>query len=297
MAAHLFGYVSEVTEAQLQRADYKDVESGAIVGQAGVEQAYNRLLMGTEGNKTVVVNSLGREIDVVKALSYDPKEGQRLQLTIDADVQKAAEDGFTHSASTAPPSSSIRATARCSRCQRAAAYDPNTFAAGIDRATWASLIERRAEAAVESRAAGHLFARVDLQDGRRPRRARGRRHHAGLPGALHRRRDASTAGTSSAGRRAGTASIDLRHAIEQSCDVYFYTVGNMLGVDRIHKWATLLGLGDGVGIDLPNELKGLVPSTEWKRGRQRREVVRRRDDLGRDRPGTGVGDADVAGGV
>ncbi len=63
----------------------------------------------------------------------------------------------------------------------------------------------------------------------------------------------------------GHGSIDLRHAIEQSCDVYFYTVANMVGVDKINKWATLLGLGVKSGIDLPNELAGLVPSTEWKR--------------------------------
>ena len=65
--------------------------------------------------------------------------------------------------------------------------------------------------------------------------------------------------------RAATASIDLRHAIEQSCDVYFYTVANMVGVDKINKWATALGLGVKSGIDLPNEVQGLVPSTEWKR--------------------------------
>jgi penicillin-binding protein 2 len=57
----------------------------------------------------------------------------------------------------------------------------------------------------------------------------------------------------------------MRHAIEKSCNVYFYTLGNMLGVDRIHKWASLLGLGERNNIDLPNEVRGLVPSTEWKR--------------------------------
>jgi hypothetical protein len=65
--------------------------------------------------------------------------------------------------------------------------------------------------------------------------------------------------------KGGHGSVDMRHAIEKSCNVYFYTLGNMLGVDRIHKWATLLGLGERSGIDLPNELKGLVPSTEWKK--------------------------------
>src|SRR6185436_12729557 len=60
---------------------------------------------------------------------------------------------------------------------------------------------------------------------------------------------------------------DLRHAIEQSCNVFFYTVGNMTGIDKIHKWATLLGLGEKSGIDLPNEVQGLVPSQEWKKAR------------------------------
>jgi penicillin-binding protein 2 len=63
----------------------------------------------------------------------------------------------------------------------------------------------------------------------------------------------------------GHGTMDLRHAIEQSCNVYFYTVGNMTGIDRIHKWASLLGLGEKSFIDLPNEVQGLVPSTEWKR--------------------------------
>ena len=65
-------------------------------------------------------------------------------------------------------------------------------------------------------------------------------------------------------KKGGHGVVDLRHAIEQSCDVYFYTVGNMLGVDRINKWATLLGLGVKSNIDLPNEVTGLVPSTQWK---------------------------------
>src|SRR5207248_9503431 len=65
----------------------------------------------------------------------------------------------------------------------------------------------------------------------------------------------------------GHGVMDLRHAIEHSCNVYFYTIGNMTGIDKIHKWATLLGLGEKTGIDLPNEMQGLVPSPEWKQAR------------------------------
>jgi penicillin-binding protein 2 len=63
--------------------------------------------------------------------------------------------------------------------------------------------------------------------------------------------------------------MDLRHAIEQSCNVYFYTIGNMTGIDKIHKWATRLGLGEKSGIDLPNEVQGLVPSPGWKQEKHR----------------------------
>ena len=96
--------------------------------------------------------------------------------------------------------------------------------------------------------------------------------------------------------KGGHGVVDMRHAIEKSCNVYFYTLGNMLGVDRMHKWATRLGLGVKSGIDLPNEIEGIMPSTEWKRKRYNEKWYAGRDDLGGDRAGPGVGDADLAGG-
>src|SRR5438094_5517092 len=93
MAAHLFGYVGEVNDAQVAEAE--NLKSGDIVGQSGVEKTYNTLLMGEDGAKRVVVNSVGREI---RTLEEDPPtEGKRLQLTIDYDVQKAIEDGIAAS--------------------------------------------------------------------------------------------------------------------------------------------------------------------------------------------------------
>ena len=94
--------------------------------------------------------------------------------------------------------------------------------------------------------------------------------------------------------KGGHGSVDMRHAIEKSCNTYFYTLGKMLEVDRIHKWASLLGLGERSGVDLPGELKGLVPSTEWKRQAMGERVVSRRNDLGVDRPGIGQRHADLA---
>ncbi len=92
MAAHLFGYVSEASEADLAKPEYAGAEPGSMVGKAGVEQAYNKLLMGKDGDRLVVVNSRGREMEV--ASRQPPVEGRRVQLTIDADVQRATEEGF-----------------------------------------------------------------------------------------------------------------------------------------------------------------------------------------------------------
>ncbi len=262
MAAHLFGYVGEVSEPSSSEPDYEGVEPGSIVGQAGVELAYNKLLMGTDGSKTVVVNSVGREIgQPLPDASVPAAKGDALQLTIDADVQKATEDGFDASgfngAAVVLDPRNGEVLAFTSR----PAYDPNAFAGGNRSRDVGGAEHRRAEAAAEPRAPGPLLAGLDVQDGGRAGRARGRRHHAGLP------RSSAAAAQTFYGRffkcwkKGGHGSVDLRHAIEQSCDVFFYTVGNMLGVDRINKWATLFGLGVKSGIDLPNEVQGLVPST------------------------------------
>ena len=243
------------------------LKSGDLVGQAGIEKTYNPLLMGQDGAKVVVVNSLGREIRTLEEVP--PTEGKRLQLTIDYDLQKAVEDAFAASRSARLTNAGAAVvldpnTGEVLAFTSQPAYDPNAFAAGIDRATWASLNTDEPASAERPRGAGTLLAGIDVQDGGGAGGARGGRHHARLPRELRAAAQTSTAASSSAGRKAGHGSIDMRHAIEQSCDVYFYTVGNMLGVDKINKWATLLGLGVKSGIDLPNEVAGLVPSTQWK---------------------------------
>ncbi len=262
MAAHLFGYVTEVTEAQLQRPEYQGVESGDLVGQAGIEQAYNKILMGAEGNRAVVVNSLGREIQELD--KQDPVEGQRLQLTIDADLQKATDDAFTASGFNGAAVVLDPRTGAVLSFTSRPAYDPNAFASGIDRATWAALntdeLRPLQNRALQGRySPGSTFKMA-----------------VGLAGLeegvitpsfqVHCSGGATFYGHRfGCWKKGGHGTVDLRHAIEQSCDVYFYTVGNMLGVDRINKWATLFGLGVKSNIDLPNELVGLVPSTEWKK--------------------------------
>jgi len=260
LAAHLFGYVGEVSDKDVSEGD--KLKSGDIVGQAGIEKVYNALLMGDDGARRVVVNSVGREIRTLE--EDDPTEGKRLQLTIDYDVQKAVEDAFKATPFNGaavvldPKDGGVLAFASLP------AYDPNAFASGIDRATWASLntdeLRPLNDRAIQGRySPGSTFKMAvglaGLEEGViTPEFRVSCAGHANFYG-----RDFKC------WKKGGHGSVDLRRAIEQSCDVYFYTVGNMVGVDKINKWATLLGLGVKSGIDLPNEVQGLVPSTEWKR--------------------------------
>jgi penicillin-binding protein 2 len=269
MAAHLFGYVGEVTETQLQRAEYSDLNAGAIIGQAGIEQSYNHLLMGSEGVRNVIVNSRGREIE--KLNEEPPDQGTPLKLTIDADLQKAAQDGFRHfgMVNSGEPYNGAAVvldprSGEVLSLLSLPAYDPNKFAIGMDRATWASLMTDR-KLPLQNRALqgtyspGSTFkivvAAAALEEG------------IATPDFTVN----CTGGkffytrTFMCHKRGGHGVVDMRRAIEQSCNVYFYTLGQMLGVDRIHKWASALGLGEINGIDLPNEVSGLVPSEEWKR--------------------------------
>jgi len=269
MAAHLFGYVGEVSEEQV--AATEALKSGDIVGQAGIEKVYNATLMGEDGAKRVVVNSVGREIRTLE--EEPPTEGKRLQLTIDYDVQKAIEDAF-QSAEDADLSNAGAAlaidpnTGDVLGFMSRPAYDPNAFASGIDRQTWAAL-NTDAQRPLQNRAIqgryppGSTFkmaiAAAALEEGIIspdfkvfcPGHANfyGREFHCWM------------------NNRGGHGTVDMRRAIKESCDVYFYTVANMLDIDKINKWATALGLGVLTGIDLPNEAKGLVPSREWKQER------------------------------
>ncbi len=263
LAAHLFGYVGEATDAQVES---QDVSSGDIVGQSGIERVYNQHLMGQDGARRVVVNSVGREIRTLEEIP--PTEGRRLQLTIDYDVQKAAEDGFKAAGYNGAAVALDPRTGEVLAFTSLPAYDPNAFAAGIDRQTWAALntdeLRPLQDRAIQGRySPGSTFkmavALAALEEG------------VITPDfQVH-----CSGGANFYGRffkcwkPGGHGTVNLSRAIEQSCDVFFYTVGNMAGVDRINKWAMLLGLGVKSGIDLPNEVQGLVPSTQWKRERMK----------------------------
>jgi penicillin-binding protein 2 len=262
LAAHLFGYVGEASDTQV--AANNTVKSGDIIGQAGLEKTHNDLLMGTSGLRTVVVNSTGREMKELDQIK--PVEGRRVKLTIDYDLQKAAEEGFKALGYQGAAVVLDPRNGEVLTFVSLPAYDPNRFAAGIDRATWAALNTDRLRPlqnrAIQGRySPGSTFkiavATAALEEGVATPDFR-----------VH-----CSGGAVFYGRyfkchlKGGHGTVDMRHALEKSCNVYFYTLGNMLGVDRMHKWATRLGLGVRTGIDLPNEVQGIMPSTAWKKAR------------------------------
>jgi len=263
VAAHILGYVGEVSEAQMATPEFEGVRRGAIVGKSGIERNYNRLLMGRDGARRVVVDNVGREIRVLDERL--PLEGRQIQLTLDYDLQEAAEDafgdaGFNGSAVFLDPRSG-EILALVSR----PAYDPNVFARGIDSETWGRLNRDRLRPlnhrALQGRySPGSTFkvamAVAALEEGVVTPdfrvACRGGRF-------VHRRffRCHSTHG-----------SVDMREALEKSCNSYFYALGEKMEIDQIHKWGTALGLGELSGVDLPHEVRGLMPSTAWKRDRR-----------------------------
>ncbi|MDP1568813.1 MAG: penicillin-binding protein 2, partial [Vicinamibacterales bacterium] len=261
LAAHLIGYVGEANDTQVAE---DGVASGAIVGQSGIERVYNRMLMGEDGARRVVVNSLGREIREIDELP--PQEGGRLQLTIDFDMQRAAEEAFraydrAGSAIVLDPR-----TGEVLTFVSLPAYDPNAFATGIDRAAWQALNTDRLRPlqnrAIQGRySPGSTYkivvATAALEEGVTTPTERiycpGGGNFYGRFFRCHLAR--------------GHGYVSLREALEKSCNTYFYTMGDRLGIDRLHKWSNLLGLAGLSGIDLPNEVESIVPSSAWKRER------------------------------
>lgn len=259
LAAHSFGYVGEITDEQLLLARHDGLRQGAIIGHAGIEHAYNHLLMGTDGARHVVVNSVGREIETLS--EEQPTEGARLRLTIDYDLQEAAEEGFGAAGFNGAAVVLDPRTGDVLSLVSLPSYNPNAFATGVDEETWAALNdeERRPlyNRALQGRySPGSTFkiamAIAALEEGViDPEDRIMCRGGGAFYGRFYR-------------CHSSHGSVALEEALEKSCNTYFYTLGAELDVDQIHKWATALGLGELTRVDLPHEVRGLVPSRQWK---------------------------------
>src|SRR5579872_3101742 len=259
--AHLIGYVGEVSDEDLNSPEYELYQPGAVVGKSGVEQFYNDILIGKDGSRRALVNSHGKEVG---RLSTDPAvPGHSLKLTIDLDVQIAAEEalGDRNGAVVAMDPHTGEILAMVSR----PTFDPNAFSVRISNKDWNALVTDPSKPllnkAIQAQLApGSVFKIImsvaGIQEGI------AQNLHVNCPGGATFYGRYFKCWVTSEHRTHGA--VDLAKGIYQSCDVFFYTLAEKLGIDRIAKYAHALGLGQKTGIDLPQEVSGVMPSEEWK---------------------------------
>ncbi len=256
--AHLIGYVGEVSEEDLNSPQYEAYQPGAVVGKSGVEQFYNDILMGKDGSRRALVNSHGKEVG---RLSTEPAvAGQNLKLTIDLDIQMAAEqalEGYSGAIVAMDPLTG-EILAMVSR----PAFDPNAFSVRITNKEWNALVSDPEKPllnkAIQSQLApGSVFKIIMSVAGAQEGIAQNMKVHCSGSAVFYGHRFGCWVPS-------GHGEVDFSKAIYQSCDVFFYTLAEKLGIGRIAKYATELGIGQKTGIDLPQEVSGVMPSEEWK---------------------------------
>ena len=255
MAANLLGYVSEVSQAQLQREEYKDFRPGENLGQSGVERRFDSFIRGADGGEQIEVDARGRALRLVSRT--DPHSGSNVLLTIDRRIQEAAEAAFAGKKGTVvamnPTTGEI--LAMVSR----PSYDPNLFAQRLSSEDW-QRISTDPSHPLQNRAfqaqypPGSIFklivAIAGLESGALTPETR-----FADPGYFmlgnHRFDD---------WKKGGHGTLDLRGAIVNSCNVYFYQAGLRVGIDEIVRVSRAFGLGEPPGLGLGDEAKGSLPN-------------------------------------
>ncbi|MFH1082670.1 MAG: penicillin-binding protein 2 [Pseudomonadota bacterium] len=259
LASHALGYLGEISESQLMSGQFRDNKLGDLVGKTGVEWKWQALLNGVRGGEQVEVDAEGRIIEVISRRA--PVSGANICLTIDKDLQALAEKSLLgkHGAIVAidPGNGAVLALAS------SPSYDPNLFIKRIDEKTWQNIVSSN-DFPLQNRALtgqyppGSVFkivvALAALEEG-----------------VITPEEEIFCNGTFSLGNQSyrcwkkyGHGKVNLHRALVESCDIYFYNVGRRLGVDKIARYATRLGLGKKTGLDLSQEKGGLIPTSEWK---------------------------------
>jgi penicillin-binding protein 2 len=255
-AAHLIGYVGEVSEEMLNDPRYAFYSPGDVVGRSGIEQTYDSILRGVDGSRDVIVNSHGKEVGQLGQELAVP--GKDLRLTIDLDVQMAAEralEGKTGAIVALDPHTG-EILAMASR----PTFDPNAFSVRLSRSYWSQLINDPdhplLNKAIQAQLApGSTFKVIMTLAGLQEGVAEDMRVTCNGAADFYGR-------TFKCDSRHGT--LDISQALAKSCDIFYYTLANRLGIDTIARYASSVGIGQKTGVDLPDEAAGTMPSTQWK---------------------------------
>lgn len=263
-AAHLVGWLGEISPDQLARKEFQSYRRGDIIGVGGIEKLLDADLRGRPGGRNLLVDAHGRELQLLS--SVDPEPGRNVVLTIDHRLQEVAEQALDRDGKSGAVVALDPRNGEVLALVSRPAFDPNEFAIGIDPDRWRDLTSDP-ERPLMNRALqgqyppGSTYKVVTAIGGLEEK----------LIG-LH--NEVNCAGSFRLGRRTyrcwrpgGHGIVDLHTAIVQSCDVFFYKLGLDLGVDRLAYYARSLGLGARTGIELSGEMPGLVPTREWKERR------------------------------
>jgi penicillin-binding protein 2 len=254
LAAHVLGYVGEISEAELSSNAFPGVQGGELVGKAGVERIYNECLMGLNGAREVLVDSVGRELGMLE--EKDATIGGDLQLTIDFDLQSQAEGLLAGNVGAIvmmdPRNGEILAMAA------APSFNPNNFTPRISARDWNALMNDP-DHPLQNRAVqnpyppGSIFKLVVAEAGLEEGFIEDGTHVICQGAAIF------YDTIRHCWNENGHGYMDLEGAIKNSCNIFFYTVGQRMGIEKISKHAKALGFGGRTGVDLPNELLGVVP--------------------------------------
>jgi penicillin-binding protein 2 len=257
LGSHLLGYVGEVTVKDLARLP--DYRMGDEIGKFGLERSWEDTLRGDSGGQEIEVDAVGRRLRLLREIPEKP--GDSLVMTIDLDLQRVAEEAIGERSGALvaldPNTGYILALASHP------AFDPNVFAGGITSAEWRELTTDPSHP-LQDRATqgtyppGSTFKIVDSIAALSERTLTAKTAYY-CPGGMY-----FGGREYRCWRKQGHGAISIHRAIIESCDVFFYNVGQHLGIDRLAAWAHALGLGKKTGIELDNERSGVVPSSQWK---------------------------------
>jgi penicillin-binding protein 2 len=258
-ASHLIGYLGEINENQLSGKQYTGSKPGDLIGKSGVEWKWQHNLNGVRGGAQVEVDATGRQIRVMAR--KNPVPGENVCLTIDKDLQAVAEKALAGKSGAAvamdPNNGEILALAS------SPSFDPNLFVGGIDKASWEGIVLSGGFPLQNRALAGQyppgsvfkiLVALAGLEEG-----------------IIDPEEELVCTGIYYLGRRGyrcwkkyGHGVVNLHRALVESCDVYFYEMGQRLGIDKISEYALRFGLGKRTGFDPVHEKAGLIPTRDWK---------------------------------
>ena len=263
-AAHVFGYVSEINEEELERRKDEGYKSGYIIGKFGLERVYDKEVRGINGGDQVEVDVSGRPVQLLGRQS--PVPGNDLVLTIDKHLQEAAEQAVDAQLSIVHANAAAAVvmnpqTGEVLAMVSRPAFNPNLFAGGISTVNWNALNNNPYhpmdnKAITGEYPPGSTFKIVTGTAALAEHKVTPQEkifdsgHHWIIPK------------TNAAGEALGW--INFQEAMAHSDNVYFYEMGNRLGVDTLERYARMFGLGARTGIDLPYEAEGLVPNRKYK---------------------------------